>query len=376
MAADSFTVVTHVVAFVAGLVVLLAVLDSALRTFVLPRGSVSFVTRLVFVTLRRVFDAVARSGDTYEWRDRVMALYAPIGLLLLPIVWLVLVMLAYAGIFYALGVGDGLRGVVEVSGSSLFTLGFLKPPDLTTILVAFTEAAVGVGLVALLVSYLPTIYSAFSRREVLVAQLATRAGDPPWGANVLLRAHEMGRFHLLEVQWIAWQLWFAEVEETHTSLGVLALLRSPRATRSWVTAAGAVLDAASLQLAAVDVPYDPEAGMCVRSGFLSLRAVASYYGIESDPDPAPDDPISIDKLEFFDALDHLARGGVQIKADREQAWRDFNGWRVNYDVPLLGLAALVMAPYAPWSSDRSLRRVPRSPLRRPSTATWRDRNAG
>ncbi len=41
-------------------------------------------------------------------------------------------------------------------------------------------------------------------------------------------------------------------------------------------------------------------------------------------------------------------------ADREQAWRDFSGWRVNYDVPLLALASLVMAPYAPWSSDRSL----------------------
>ncbi len=370
------TVVAHVGAFAAGVLVLVAVLDSALRTFVLPRGSVSVITRLVFVALRRLFNGIARSGDTYEWRDRVMALYAPIGLLFLPIVWLLLVLVAYAAMYQALGVGDGVRGVVELSGSSLFTLGFVKPPDLPTTLVAFSEAAVGVGLVALLVSYLPTIYAAFSRREVLVAQLATRAGDPPWGPNVLVRAQQMGRFHLLEVQWIAWQQWFAEVEETHTSLGVLALLRSPRATRSWITSAGAVLDAASLQLSAVDVDYDPEAGMCVRSGFFSLRAVASYYGIVFAHDPEPGDPISIDKSEFFDALDRLAAAGVPIKADREQAWRDFTGWRVNYDEALLSLATFVMAPYAPWSSDRSLRPAARTPLRRPSTATRRDRSAG
>ena len=46
--------------------------------------------------------------------------------------------------------------------------------------------------------------------------------------------------------------------------------------------------------------------------------------------------------------------GVPLIADRDQAWRDFAGWRVNYDTVLLALAAMTMAPYAPWSSDRSL----------------------
>jgi hypothetical protein len=43
---------------------------------------------------------------------------------------------------------------------------------------------------------------------------------------------------------------------------------------------------------------------------------------------------------------------VKLKRDRDQAWRDFNGWRVNYDTVLLALAAITMAPPAPWSSDR------------------------
>jgi hypothetical protein len=50
----------------------------------------------------------------------------------------------------------------------------------------------------------------------------------------------------------------------------------------------------------------------------------------------------------------MAAAGVPVKADRDQAWRDFAGWRVNYDTPLLALSGLLMAPYAPWSSDRGI----------------------
>ena len=52
-------------------------------------------------------------------------------------------------------------------------------------------------------------------------------------------------------------------------------------------------------------------------------------------------------------LDQLAAAGLPIKANREQAWRDFAGWRVNYDRALILLCGLVMAPQAPWSSDRA-----------------------
>jgi hypothetical protein len=44
-----------------------------------------------------------------------------------------------------------------------------------------------------------------------------------------------------------------------------------------------------------------------------------------------------------------------LKPDLQAAWLDFAGWRVNYDTVLIALAGLTAAPYAPWSSDRSLR---------------------
>ena len=283
-----------------------------------------------------------------------MSLFGPIGLLTLPAVWSVMVLVAYTAMFHALGV-RGFERAFEMSGSSLFTLGFVRPPDLATNVLAFLEAATGLTVLGLLIAYLPTIYSSFSRREVQVAQLEVRAGNPPSGVHLLVQSQRMERFHLLDDFWVTWQLWFTELEETHTSLGVLSFFRSPQGHRSWVTASGAVLDGASLRLAAVDLPFDPEAGICVRAGFFALRAIADYYGIPYDPDPQPGDPISITKDEFLQACDELVEAGIPVRDDREAAWFDFTGWRVNYDVPLLALAGFIMTPYAPWSSDRSLR---------------------
>jgi hypothetical protein len=347
-------VLSVVLWFALGIGLLLLVFDSVIRTFVLPRGATPIVTRGVFIALRWCFNGLARAARTYDGRDSVMALFGPIGLLTLPFAWMLMVLAAYTAMFHAAGV-RGFERAFEMSGSSLLTLGFVRPPDLPTNVLAFAEAATGLTLLGLLIAYLPTIYSAFSRREVQVAQLEVRAGNPPSGVHLLVQSQRMERFHLLDDFWRTWQLWFTELEETHTSLGVLSFGRSPVGHRSGVSASGAVLDGASLRLAAVDMPFDPEAGICVRAGFFALRAIADYYGIPYDADPQPGDPISITRDEFFDACDQLVEAGLPVRADREAAWIDFTGWRVNYDVPLLALAGFVMTPYAPWSSDRSFR---------------------
>jgi len=131
--------------------------------------------------------------------------------------------------------------------------------------------------------------------------------------------------------------------------------RSPRADRSWVTAAGAVLDAAALTLSVVDTPSDPRAQLCIRAGFLALRSIADFFRFPYPPDPHyPAQPISVSRAEFDAACAELAAQGVPLKADREQAWRDFAGWRVNYDLVLLALARLTMAPPSPWTGERVL----------------------
>jgi hypothetical protein len=345
--------VVEVLWFVAGLALLVLVVDAAVRTLVLPRGSVVALTRVIWLTTRRVFNLIAGRCTTYEGRDRVMALYAPLSLLLVPVVWLAMVLGGFMMMFHALGVSSWRTAFVE-SGSSLVTLGFVRPRDLPTSAFAFLEAAFGLGILALFVAYLPSIYNAFSRREVLVALLSARAGTPPSAIEFLIRVHRIDELHKLDEVWTRWQEWFAEVEETHTSQASLVFLRSPSPDRSWVTAAGVTLDAASLANSTIDIPWSPQAALCVRSGYSALRSIADFFSIPYDPNPRQTDPTSIVREEFDDACRQLAEAGVPLKPDLDQAWIDFNGWRVNYDSVLIHLAAMTVAPYAMWSSDRSL----------------------
>ncbi len=97
---------------------------------------------------------------------------------------------------------------------------------------------------------------------------------------------------------MAWEVWFVELEETHTSYPALAFFRSPQSDRSWITAAGAVLDAAALTMAAVDLPREAQAALCLRAGFLALRRIADFFGLPYGAEPAPDDPISVTRQEF------------------------------------------------------------------------------
>jgi len=347
--------VADVALLVVGVALVLVVYDSALRTFVLPRGVSNPLTRATFVSLRWGFNLVARESRSYETRDRVMALYGPISLFGLVFVWMVIVVMGFAFVFRA-AIVDTWHDAIELSGSSFFTLGFELPPrGLPGYVVVFTEAATGLAILALLISYLPTIYGAFSRREREVARLATIAGTPPSAVELLVRYRRIEWIDHLPELWETWEQWFAELGETHTSLAVLTFFRSPSAHRSWVTAAGAVLDAAALAQSTLAVPWSPQAGLCIRSGFLALREIADYFDVPYDPDPGPATPISIARAEFDAAYEELATQDVPIRPDRDRCWRDFAGWRVNYDAPLIALAGITMAPYAPWSSDRSLR---------------------
>ncbi len=349
----------HVVLVIVGVIVAIVVLDAAIRTFVVPRGSVVSLTAVVFLGMRQLFRPFAPADASYERRDRALALYGPLSLLALPAVSIVLIFVAFAFMFAGLE-HHGWRSAFVTSGSSLMTLGFERPTDLPSVFLALLEAAIGLGLLALLIAYLPTIYNTFSRREVAVTDLAIRAGTPPTPREWLVRAQLTGFLTEMDRYWESWMNWFTEVQETHTSYGALVFFRSPNQHRNWVTAAGVVLDTAAIRLAVCDIPWSPAAPLCIRSGYVALREVAGFFGYEYIDDPKPDDPISIARDEFDEVYDRLQAAGVPVHGDRDAAWRSFAGWRVNYDQVLHALAALVEAPYTPWVSDRS----PARPARR------------
>lgn len=328
---------------------------SAVKTFVMPRGSNEWLTHVVFRVTRRLFMFRLRKVTTYEDRDRLMALYAPLTLLLLPGVWVIVISFGYMLMFWAIEPRP-LYDAFSLSGSSLLTLGFTKSEGIPSLLLEFSEAVFGLTMIALLIAYLPTMYAAFSRREAMVAMLEVRAGSPPAPVELLSRAQRIQGLDALSELWEKWEQWFVDVEESHTSLAALIFFRSPQPNLSWVTAAGVILDSAALQVSTLDLPNNPQAQLMLRAGYLALRRISDYFSIDYDHNPAPDDFISVSRQEFDDTYDQLAQAGLPVNPDRDQAWRDFRGWRVNYDRVLLALAALTMAPYAQWVSDRSLPR--------------------
>jgi hypothetical protein len=335
----------QILVFVLGFSGAVRVVFSAVRSFVVPRGDSDPLSQFAFRAIRKVFVLVAAPSRPYEFRDRVMAYYGPVALVLLPAFWLILLSLSFAAMFWAIGLPAGDAFVV--SGSSLLTLGFDRPGVPGGDVLSFAEAAIGLGLVALLVSYLPTIYGSFSRRELLVNLLEVRADSPPSPIVMITRMDRLSGLDVLHDLWVRWEQWFAELEETHTSLPVLVFYRSQQNNHSWVNASGAMMDAAALVRSAVAAESDVQADLMIRAGYLALRRIADYFGIVYDPNPSPTDATSIDRARFDEALSVLEAASVPLVEDRDQAWRDFNGWRVNYDTVLRALERLTMAP-TPW----------------------------
>lgn len=337
---------------VAGAVLVVWTLSSAIKTVVVPRAVITILTRSHFVAIRKMFNLFAGPKREFDRRDRVMALFAPVSLVTLPGTWAIMVVAGFTSIFWGTGIHP-LTDAFATSGSSLFTLGFVHPPGTARVALDFVEAGIGLGLVSLMISYLPTIYGAFSRREALVGMLEVRAGLPPSATALITRYSRIGWLDSIDEDlFLRWESWFIEIEESHSSQPSLVFFRSPHPERSWITAAGCVLDTASIVNSTLDRKHNAACDIMIRSGFLALRRIADMFYIPYDPDPKPTDPIMVSRSEFDQMCVELTAAGVPLKSDLDQAWRDFSGWRVNYDRVLVELCALTIAPPAKWSSDR------------------------
>jgi hypothetical protein len=350
----------RVVVALAAVGLALAAVRSALRTIVVPRGIPDRLTRILY----RVVDAetARRAGraSSYAQVDRRAAGLAIRLLLALLVTWLGAIWLAGAGIQWALVAGSAAQAFGG-SASALTTLGLSSAGGAASA-AAYIEAVLGLALLALIIGYLPSLYSVFSRREALVTKLAFRTGLPPAGPAILSHLwRPTGPQTVLSETWQAWEDWFVDISETHTSYAVVAFFRSPQTAKSWITAAGAVLDAAALALAAVDADFGPEIGMCLHAGIDSLRHIADFHGIPYQLDPAGS-TIVVTEDEVIAACQELKAAGVAVVSDLDAAYDRFRARRATYEDILLSLCAYLYAPPAPWSSDKVIAARPRPPV--------------
>ena len=372
--------VARVVAIVVGVVVVAGVVLSALRTVVVPGLGFTRITRFVFAVTHRVIVRRVGSGG---YGSRRNSYFAPVSLVSLPLIWMLLVTLGFAAMFWGSDVGS-VQAAVDVSGSSLFTLGFSKPVGSGRIWMTFVEATFGLGLVALLISYLPTIYAAYNSREKGIRMLRPLSGAPPSGVALLKNAQRFGSIDNVEL-WNRFADWMIDLEQSHSSFPALCYFGEQLPGEAWVASVGAVLDGAALLLSASERQPDPRLKGPVNAlahGMPAVVRVSATVGlpVSRHTDRLADllsvagqepPPVSVRREEFEAAFDELAAAGVVGPFDRALAWDRFRWIRSAYDDALRGLAGLTGSGPAPWTTDRPAT-VGRPHLfgQRPLRVTW------
>lgn len=329
---------------------------SVITTVVVPRRSRARVSRYVDRAVDKTYRVATKHVRDYKARDRWLASQASTTILTQLVVWLVLFYVGFALLltpFDHRGVGHAFAQ----AGSSLFTLGYAGPDGASLTAIDYAAAATGMVVVALQVGYLPTLYGAFNRREVEVTLLTARAGAPPWGPEILART----RFGIPEGQagvsmqgfYSGWERWAADVAESHTNYPVLTRFRSPHELSSWLVALLAVLDSAALWLSLSPSGAPAiQARLCLRMGFTALRAIAESVGLDVDDDPDPDTALQLSYDDYLIGVARITSTTFATERTPEQAWPDFRGWRVNYEVVAYALADRLDAVPGPWTGPR------------------------
>src|SRR5262249_26069745 len=108
-------------------------------------------------------------------REVFLSVFGPLSMLVLFAVWAVGLILGFALLHWSLETpvspnraGASLFEDLYMSGVTFFTLGYgdVAPIDALGRFVAVVEAGIGFGFLAVVISYLPVLYQAFSRREL------------------------------------------------------------------------------------------------------------------------------------------------------------------------------------------------------------------
>jgi hypothetical protein len=249
--------IIHLLIGLGALALVVVVLVETFESTVLPhRVSRQLrLSRIYYRLIWRLWTAAGRRVHAYQLRENILSVFGPLSLLLLLGMWAVLLIVAFAGLLWALGSPLAAQGGSPSFGTNLYYssttfltlgLGDATPVSPLARLLTVLEAGTGLGLIVLVIGYLPVIYQAFSRREASIALLDAHAGSPP-AAGELLRRHppgtrQQGLLRVLQ----EWEHWAAELLESHLSYPVVAYFRSQHDNQSWIAALTMILDACAL----------------------------------------------------------------------------------------------------------------------------------
>lgn len=361
---------------VAGALLALAILLDVFLAVVVPRraprlGSLVRVSNLLVPSLWTVWRAIGLRLRSTERREGFLGSFGALAVILLLIAWV-------AGLIFGYGLLlDGLREQMRpqpenlgtslyFAGVALLTLGFgdIVATGGAARVISLVAAASGLGLFALVITFLFTLYGSFQRREVAVVVLEASAGAPPSGVTLLETYALGGIVDDLPRLFADWQAWAAEVLDSHLAYPILAYFRSSHDGDSWISSLGAVMDAATLVLTAIEGGPKGWAKLSRATGGHCLEDLVLAFRLDVTPE------VGLERAEFDEARRRLERAGYTLR-DAEVAWASFVRLRSEYAGRVNALARHWAAPPAQWIGDRSPLKWPRLHTARPSIAPAR-----
>jgi hypothetical protein len=253
-----------------------------------------------------------------------------------------------------------------LSGVTFFTLGFgdVTPVNPLGRMLVITETGLGFGFLAILISYLPVLYQAFSHREVTIALLDARAGSPPTAAQILIRLARHRNFALLDRFLEEWERWAAEVLESQVSFPVLSFYRSQHDNQSWLAALTAILDTSTLVIAGVKGIDPYQAQLTFATARHTVVDLAMVYRVppgEHEQDRLPEDQLRQLRAE-------LSAAGMNLR-EGEAVDQKLAELRGTYEPFVSALARYFLLPLPPYLSDST-------PVDNWQTSAWMRRTSG
>jgi hypothetical protein len=353
----------RIVAAVVGGVLVVTTGTAVMRMLVVPRPRPSGFGQFVDRVVDGAFQLVLRRATDYDVRDRVLASQGAVYLLVLLVCWLLAFLLGFTLLRWPWHAT--FDSAARESASSMFTLGFASSNSVAPTILDVLAAGIGLIVVAVQIAYLPTLYSAFNRRETELTLLGSRAGWPPWGPELLARTRYGIRTRTDDLPdlFVVWERWAADVAESHANYPVLIRFRSPQPLSSWLVGLLAVMDAAALLLALCPSRDRIEPRFAIRMGFTALGQIAAAIGVPVDEDPDPDGELQLSYDDYAAGVQRLIDVGFPVERSIEEAWPHFRGWRVNYERVAYELALRTDAVPALWSGPRRWEHEPIPPKR-------------
>jgi hypothetical protein len=298
----------------------------------------------------KAWATLGRRMDEEERRESFLSVFGPLSLLGLLGVWITLFLFGWGLIW--LGLRDHVDGVhslvdaVYFAGSTFFTVGFgdiVAIGPVARILTLF-EALTGVLTTALVIGYLPTLYSAYSRREVQLLLLDDLGQDVVTPAGLIVSFVLDDDLAELYRSFHEWERWCADVYDTHTAYPMLMLFRSRQPGRSWIAGLTIVLESAVYTMAVLDGPPPRDAQLLYRRAVVLLRSLAPRASVEAQLVRDVVAPPQIAGEDGFRLMyDRLTAAGLSCRPFAE-AWADVQELRAPYTGHLYALSRLFLVP--------------------------------